>query len=479
MAHVVLIQSPMILNTRKSVFVVPQGDERSNPPTGILYIASYLVKHGFSVKVVDISPEGLTVEDLLETISVEQPMLVGISATTAGTRSAVKMAGAIKEKFPDIPICLGGTHINCDPDFFNRFPVFDFCVIGEGEKTALDSCKRIMNGDKVQGVLYGDPMEDLDSLPFPARELINPQNYLREECRKEGALPAATVLSSRGCPFKCSYCSIPVVKHKLRFRSPQNIVDEMESIYESCNGWYSFVDDNLTLNKKRTIELCDEIIRRDLKPRWCGMTRANTLDEEVTAKLAAAGCDDLFFGVESGNERIRNEVIKKNVSNLEIKNAIKLCKKYGIHTNIFLMAGFPTETMAEIEDTVNIGSMVGADMIGIHITIPFPGTELYRYAVSKGMISADYLDRFVTGTLCDDSVSFLEIWPLFVPDGLSLEDLVRAKKRAYRRFYLSPRWIFGRVGFWWAHPKRFSEDLKLLKVAPSVFMKGKTKSATS
>ena len=157
------------------------------------------------------------------------------------------------------------------------------------------------------------------------------------------------------------------VKNVLGIDPAKNIVDEMEAIYDTCDGNYTFVDDVLTLNQNKTIELCDEIIKRGLgdKVKWNGMTRAEILGEKLVAKMAKAGCNDLFFGIESGSERVRTDVIAKKISNEEIKDAVSLCRKYGIVTNFFLMVGFPTETHEEIQETVEIGKKSGADMVAI------------------------------------------------------------------------------------------------------------------
>lgn len=476
MTEVILIHSPMVVNKRVDGWRSAPGDEVSTYHLGLLYLAGYLEKNGVSVKILDVTAQRLTLEDIMETVGKESPSLIGISATSAGLRSAVRLCEALKKEY-NVPVCLGGAHLNCDPHFIDRFPVFDFGIEGEGEKTLYDCYVKVKKGEKVKGLLHGEVVEPLDAIPFPARHLVNYKIYVREESK--GSLPAAGILGSRGCPFECSFCSIPIIKHKVRYRSAKNVVDEMEAIYDSCNGRYSFVDDVLTLNKKKTIELCDEILRRGLKVQWCGMTRAEILSEDLVEKLAAAGCYDLFFGVESGNERIRDEVIEKKITNEEIRSAVELCRKYGIHTNLFLLVGFPSETMVEIEDTVNIGVEVKADMIGIHNTVPFPGTDIFRYAVKEGMMPADMIDRFVRGEGWDDKETFYEKWPLFIPKGLTYQDLTEAKKRAYRKFYLRFEWFLSRIHHWLHTPYRFKEDWSLIKVAPYALLRGKTKGSMS
>jgi radical SAM superfamily enzyme YgiQ (UPF0313 family) len=452
------------------------GDERSYYPLGLLYIASYLKSRGHSVKVIDVAAEGKTLDDILKIIKVENPTLIGISSMTTSIMSAVKLAQNIKNTYGNnFQIGLGGIHLCCDPSFVKRFSVFDFGVTGEGEKTFEQLLCRAKNGERITGLIQGESIQDLDSLPFPARDLVQPGIYLREEQMKF-EVPAAGILGSRGCPFSCSFCCIPTIGHKVRIRSPKNVVDEMEQIYEQCRGSYSFVDDCFILNKACIMEFCQEIIDRKMKVKFIGSTRADTLDEEVVKVLKRAGCTDLYFGVESGNERIRNQVLKKKITERQISKAIRLCRKHMIMSNLFLMVGFPTETKKEMMDTVRIGKKVKADMIGIHITIPFPGTEIFRYAIEHKMISGDMVDKYARGEL---GSGFRNIWPLFVPENLTLSDLVNMKRKAYMTFYMDIMWWVRRVRTWLCVAGKFKEDLKLFKIALHVFHTGGTKGQLS
>jgi radical SAM superfamily enzyme YgiQ (UPF0313 family) len=289
-------------------------------------------------------------------------------------------------------------------------------------------------------------------------------------------IPAASMLGSRGCPYQCSFCCIPAIGQKVRMRSAKNIVDEMESIYDICRGHYSFNDDCMTLSKRHTLEFCQEIIDRKLKVRWIASTRANTLDEETAKALSRAGCTDLYFGVESGSEKIRNSVIKKKMSDEQIAKAVSLCRKHKILSNLFLMVGFPGETKEDMLKTVLIGSKVKADVVGIHITMPLPGTEIFHYAVKNKMLPADIIDRFARGEM---GRGFRGVWPLFVPEGFELADLIEIKKKTYRSFYLNPFWILRRIMTWFIIPGKFKDDLKLFKIALYVFMTGGTKGQLS
>lgn len=471
MADVVLVQAPITFDYNK-----PVGDQTSSPPIGLLYIASYLEKNGFSVKLYDPAPQKLSIKKLIANIARDNPKVVGISALTFGARTAVQMAKAIKERFgKKIAIGLGGMHISCDPTFIKRYPYFDFGVIGEGEIEMCKLTKKIFKGEKVAGIYKAEIIQNLDDLPFPANHLFNPKNYFSpHEGKKEGAKLPATMISSRGCPYNCTFCSKPVNRARYRVRSGKNVVDEMEAIYDQCGGVYGFMCDTMTLFREKTLEMCDEIIKRKLKVRWVANTRVDLFDEELARRMAHAGCKSLFFGVESGNERIRNKIAQKNISDKQIFNALKWCWKYGIQSNIYLMVGFPTETWKELNDTINFPISAGPDVIGIHITWPQPGSVLFEEAIKEGIIPKTIVDDFVKGKFGDNPITF---WPVYIPKGLTLEDLVKAKKNAYRKFYLRPSWFLKRLIWYFRTPEKFAQDLTEIKAAANAILIGSSGTA--
>lgn len=465
MAEVILINCPISFNTPK-----PSGDETSEPPLGIMYIASYLEKYGISVKIFDPSAQRISLVTLLKIIVEESPLIVGLSALTSSLQSAIQLANAIKErKDLGITIGIGGPHVNVDPDFIDRFPIFDFEVVGDGEKTMLKIVEKIKNGDRVSEIYFGEQIKNLDELPFPSRHQLDVRHYHPHE-------PCAVMIASRGCPFNCSFCSIPGFNRKVRCRSAKNIVDEMEKIYDDYNGNYSFMDDCFTLNRDRILDFCNEIISRRLKVRWMAMTRADMVDDELIRELARSGCIELFFGVESGNERIRRQIIHKTITDRQIFDAIKLSQKYGIQASIFLMLGFPNETKKEIEDTVNFGLRSKADTMGIHLTVPLPGSELFELAKEEGLIDKDIIDKYAKRELGD---GFRDIWPAYIPKGSSMKKLITAKKRAYRKFYLNPLWILRRLWRDLRSPIKMRQDLRLIGTGIYTLIYGGTKTSMS
>lgn len=428
-------------------------------PLGILYLASVLREKGYKVNVVDVGVENLSLTQLITRVREQNPRVVGISSMTANLRGSFQAAEAIRKNFPKILIGLGGSHVSADPDFVKRFSnIFDFGVTGEAEITLPKIVRAVIARKKIKRLYTGEPVLKIDRIPEPARDLVDHLPY------KRGAM----IFSSRGCPYQCIFCSRPAIGRMLRFRSPELVVDEIEKIYQSGEDFFIFVDDTLTLNKKHIIRICEEIIIRGLKISWTGITRADRIDEEIVKKLKESGCVELTFGVESGSKRIRNEVIKKNLSDRDIKEAFKLCDKYRIRINVFLMIGFPTEKRRDIKKTINFYKGLNLNVIGVHLTIPLPGSEIFKIALEEGNIDYDVIDKYAKGELGE---GFHGVWPYYVPDGFTLEELEEYRKKAYLKFYFRPSYIL----------KRLRQDLSSweqvkfdVKTAISLLVKGDT-----
>ena len=429
------------------------------PPLGILYLASSLLASGVEVRVVDLNALKVGLREGVELIGKSKPHVVGISATSFQLRGAVQLAERLKEEFEnEVVIGLGGVHISVDPDFINRFPIFDFGLVGEGEITFASIVTRILKGEKVRGTFYGKQPTSLNELPFPARQLIDAKRYFSEE-------KCATILATRGCPYNCIFCSIKGLRgQRVRFRSPRNVVDEMKEIRDMGTKRFWFVDDTFAVNRKYVLKLCEEMINRKLDIEWWCETRVESVDETILKVMRKAGCIQISFGIESGSERIRINTIRKNFTNDQAIRAFRLCKKLGIFTEAYLMLGFPTETMEDLYDTVNFSAELGADTVGVHITQILPGSDLFALAVKEGRIAPNVYDQYAKGELKGSL-------PVYVPEGLSLRDLQNAREQAYKRFYFRPQFLV----------RRLTKDLHSfnalrndISVALKLFLEGKT-----
>lgn len=473
MIDVILISCPMVLSKTEPFHL--QGDETSSPWVGLLYLAAYLKKNNISVKIYNPAIERLSLKDITKRLTKDKPRVVGLSALTTGLRSAVKLAKAIRKLDQKIVIGLGGSHVNADPNFILRNPFFNFSVAGDGEITFTKIVQLIKKGKRLkQKVFHGKIITDLDKIPFPARHLINITQYHARE--KEGLKekPWLSILGSRGCPYHCIFCSRHPSWRKARFRSAKNIVDEMKLYFSYCDGKFSFLDDTITANRKLILLLCDEIIKRRLKVRWTGITRANWVDEEMIKKMKQTGCEALFFGVESGNERFRNEVVKKQLTNKEIAKAFQLCRKYKIQIHTFLMLGFPGETKDIMEDTINFALRFRPDFIGVHPTLILPGTEIFNQAQNEKKIPHNFFDLYAQDKLPKD---IHNNWPLYIPDGMTKKTIMQARRKTYLKFYLSPWWIWHRLRLWFQDNNILREDLSMIKTGIHVLIHGKTKNA--
>lgn len=404
------------------------------PALGLLYLASSLRQEGISVNVIDAFIHGLTLDQLMSRIDKLKPKIVGILTTTMQTRAAVQIAERIKERFGDsILVAAGGPHISIDPDFVKRFNCFDFAVMGEAEITFVKVVKNILNGGRPEKIYISELPERLDDLPLPARDLINIIDYFPSE------KPYIPLLAMRGCPFKCIFCSKVAISDKVRYRTPAKVVDELEELISQYKiKSFVFVDDVFTLNKSHTLELCKEVINRRLKIRWFCNTRADTIDRELLQYMKKAGCYLILIGVESGDEQLRKEVVNKKINDSDIAKIVKWCKELKISIGCYLMLGFPGETQTQIKKTIDFPIKFDMDLMSIHTTAVYPGSELFGLLAKEG--KADILeqwDKYARGKLKLDELSLI-----YIPEELSVRDLQDARKKAYLKFYFRPKIIF-------------------------------------
>jgi radical SAM superfamily enzyme YgiQ (UPF0313 family) len=432
MSQVLLINPPY--------FFAKDGTYLSNKevwkPLGLLYLGAVLKKEGITVEVLDLMPQESNFKKITAFIKENKPKIVGLTGTTPQVRGLVQLGRQIKKIFgKKIVLGVGGSHVSCDPTFVKSFPFFDFALIGEGEITFPKLVKEILAGKSFKKIIYGEPPLNLDELPFPARELLNDENYANGPYGRH----YATVHTTRGCPFRCIFCSSPVERiAKVRYRSPENVVDEIEFCFQKYGAkFFIFTDDTFTLNEERVKEICRQVLKRELRIKWNCETRASLINEGLLRTMKKAGCVEIFFGVESGSERVRNEIINKKISNADLYRAFEICRKLGITTNAFLMAGFPTETKKELQETADFVFKAKPDIIGIHLTVILPGSEIFDLAVRQKKIKKDFWSQYAQGKIKDQ--------PVYVPEGLTLTDLEDFQKSLYRKFYFRPKWIFRRL----------------------------------
>ena len=364
---------------------------------GVMYISAMLKKHGHKVEMFIV---GKNEEKAIEEISSFKPDLVGFPCTTGVHRWALKFAGKMKDKVPG-KVILGGAHATYFPEVINE-PQVDIICRSEGEYAVLEIADKIdMGADisdtlncwvKVNGEITKNDqrplVENLDELPFPDRKLyIRKYPYLK---RSQKAF-----IGGRGCPFDCTFCFnhalIKLYKGKgkvVRYRSVDNLIAEIKEVKDKYSLKTVYMqDDTFILNKKWVAEFAEKYKREVGLPFVC-LIRADLADEEMIKKLAEAGCKNVFFGVEAGSEDLRNSLLKKKVTDEEIRSVAALLKKYGMRFRTYNMLGLPGETLEDAFKTVSINAEIGTDYPWCALFHPFPGTELAEYAKEKGLLDA-------------------------------------------------------------------------------------------
>lgn len=412
---------------------------------GLAYIAAVLKRKDVTVEILDCPALNISFKELRRKIDRSHPDLVGITCMSCQYPSALKVAKIVKEVDEETKTVLGGSHPTALPVQCLQERNVDVVVVGEGEYTTLELVESLEESSplsKVDGIAYKQdgriivnprraPIVNLDELPFPAWDLLPMKDY---PPAPHGAFvkkpPVTSMITSRGCPFRCSFCSSPILWGRLwRARSPRNIVDEIEYLYNVYGiREIHFEDDNFTLKKKRVIETCDEIIQRGLDIVWAcpNGVRIDTLDEEILKKMKESGCYRLAFGIESGSQRILDGV-KKDIKLRRVEETIKRAKDIGIETVGFFMIGLLEDNEQTVRQTIAFAKKLPLDQAEFGICTPFPGSELYDIAFKKGSLETRDWEKYDTFKAVSKT------------NALSTSDLERWQKRAFLEFYLRPR----------------------------------------
>jgi len=405
-------------------------------PIGLAYIAANIEKAGHTTNVIDAESDDLNLNDIQSILLSQGPDAIGITCTTPLFPIASKIADMAKQICPNSKIILGGPHINAlAEESLSLSKNADFVVIGEGDITFIElinALNRPEEYDHIPGIGYrkkGEiiinktrPMvETLDDLPFPAREKFPLEKYRDPDKYNE---PYTLLVTSRGCPYKCIFCgSAATWGRTVRFRSADNVIEEIDEIvnkYHIRN--ITFSDDTFTLKKDRMIKICEKIVQNKYNINFICSSRINTIDEERLTTLAAAGCREITFGVESGDANII-KIISKNINLQDVKPAFDLVKKFGIRVHSSYIIGNPEDTHETINKTINFAIKSGTDAAQFSLSTPYPGTPLWQMAIEKKKLNTNNYAQFK--------------WYYSVVANLSKvsdEDLIHYQKKAYQKF---------------------------------------------
>jgi len=420
------------------------------PPMGLALLAAVLETRRHQVNVIDANALGLRPEGV--SASVDGADVVGITAMTPMIAEALRIASQLKKSHPELPVILGGAHASLMPEeTLKSAPQIDILVKGEGENTFVDLLDALQSRKSLEGmtgvnyrkdgvIVSNSPcpsLVDLDLQPFLAYHLL-PLDKYKPHPPHGRSLPFAALITSRGCPYNCSYCSKPVFGYKFRAQSSGRVIEEI-IYYKKRFGVreIAFYDDVFTLNKKRVHDIAEGMISKDLKLHWTCETRVDLVNKEMLRHMKAAGCYAVSYGIESASQEIL-DVINKKITREQMEEAVLLTREAGIQAIGYFMIGSPGESVETIKQTIKLAKDLRFDYAQFAIATPFPGTEFYRLYAEKNKVPISW-ERFVyDGVMADQT-------PLFESPLLSRRDLQYWRKRAYKEFYLRPSYIWEQI----------------------------------
>ncbi len=465
------------LNPNKILLIHPLGYDAADaegdisrtanimPPLGLLSIAAYLEKEGISADVLDLFAYPEATKTIDTYLLAEKPAFVGFTCTTSAFLDAAQLAEKVKATLPQTRIIVGGPHISAlQEKVLTDFPIIDFAVIGEGEKTATDliqACQQGCPANQVPGVVcrdngqvvftgYPKKMIDLDSLPFPAYNKLKgfPDKYLLPIFNYP-SIPNTSCLSSRGCPYQCSYCDRSVFRRSFRYNAAQYLYDHIKFLNDTYGIRHiNFYDDQFTVNRQRVVDFC-ELMKADKLPvTFNCAVRAEHVDPELLGLMKKAGCWMISLGIENGDEHLLGRH-RQNPDLKMIAATLRDIKKAGIRTKGLFMLGLPGETEETVQKSLDFVLSNPIDDFNLAKFTPFPGSPLYEKIHEYGTFDEDWPKM--------DCMNFQ-----FVTHGMTKERLDELFIQFYKRHYLRPKTWWNYTTMIWKSPysyKRFFMNL--------------------
>ena len=446
--NALLINPPKLNTIRSEVPGVVRDEGGQYPCLGLLHIQAYARAHAdFDPGLTDADALGWDYGQLRAEVAARSPALVGITALTHNLVDVVKTVAAVREACPSAHVCLGGPHVNAFPDAAGRIAGVDTLAVGDGEETFAELGQCLSGGQRVgavAGLIVKRPdgsaittparpaLRDLDSLPFPDRSGGQGQFFNIMGT----ASSVSTLVTSRGCPFRCTFCSTP--RENYRERSAANVVDEMGGCLEQGFGEVYIVDDTFNVRPERVLEICDLILARGLSIKWSCRLRIDRTTEELLARLKDAGCTRVQYGVETGTDE-GLDVLGKGITVAQVRDVVAWTKRAKLPAMSYFMIGCPHERTADdVMHTIRFACELDTDMALFNVLTPMPGSELHRRGVEQGVLTEACWERYMDGP-CPDFQP--EVWE----EHLTREELYRLLDVAYRKFYLRPRVLWRRL----------------------------------
>ena len=420
-------------------------------PLGFGYLASILRQEGFTdVAILDACSLNMSIEQTIDYIQEYNPSILGLTTMTVTIKNALRIAAAAKAFSPDIRIAVGGVHATVLPEEVIADPNVDVAVRNEGEYSFLEIVKRWESGESLAGVLgtsirtkdgiiHHQPSPrvlDLDSLPFPARDLM-PMHIYKAGLSFPPHIRIRTMLySARGCPYDCAFCSTSAVwgGHRCVMRSASSVLDEIEEVVERFDVYgFEFADELTTLRKDRLTEFCNGIHERHLnKVRWVCSSTVKQMDYDTARMMKEAGCSMVMMGVESGSPQVL-QTLNKRIKIEEIIHAFDVTRRAGLRRCACFMIGAPGETADTVQESIELARRIRPERISLNVVTPYPGTAFYEKYVDKS-VELDWDNAFTSDPdKPEEATIFYNI------SGLPDQELQRLWARFRRYVELSPR----------------------------------------
>ena len=422
------------------------SEERSIlPPLGLCYLAGALRSEGHEIKIIDASALSISNEKASRMALEWGAAYVGITSTTDNIFNSGSIADTVKSVSKDVAVIIGGAHVTAVPaKTLEMFPSFDVGVVGEGEKTlkelinaletknSLDGVKGIVfrTGSDVRETARRDFMQDLDSLPYPAWDLLSnlPKDY-RPAVINYKAFPSTSLITSRGCPARCAFCDTKVFGTKYRINSAGYVLGMISHLKERYGiKDICFYDDVFTIFKKRLVEICDGLKDKRFKVSWSCQARVNSVDYETLKIMKEAGCWKVSFGIESGSDEMLR-LMEKHIVIEQSRKAVRDAKRAGLEVEGYFILGFFGETKDTLKETKDFIAKSGLDTVLLSYFLPFPGSPAYPHVRKYGQFNEDWNAMNVFDR------------PQFIPNGLDAETLVNTQNEIYKSFYFTPRTV--------------------------------------
>jgi radical SAM superfamily enzyme YgiQ (UPF0313 family) len=445
---IVLVSTPQFKNTETfSPSYMDYTSAFNYPPLGLLYLASNLTGN-HECKILDALALGYSPQDCLEEIKNYKPSVVGMTVFTDSLYSCFILTTKIKSFDPTIKIVLGGPHVNIYPEETARWSTVDYVLTGFSENSfaclieTLDKKRgnKNMTFEDIPGLWRAngtnvfkpnscvDSSWDINKIKRPNRKLLNMERYFTVVNNKT----TATMLSSRGCPFSCTFCDI--FEKRYQERDVYDIVEELKEIMDLDISQVHFFDDCFNLKRDRVVEMCRAFIDNNLKLEWSFRGRVEPCDEELVKLLYKAGCRRAHLGIEGADQRTINR-IKKKIEISEVPKILKIYNENGIETLGYFIIGFPFQSYEDCVVACKRMAQMGFDYIYMFILVPYPQTEIYKELLDKELLKKDYWHEHAVNPHPDFK---LERWHPHI-ERKELEELLN---KYYKRFYLSPKFIF-------------------------------------